>query len=399
MKFSESIKGKRYIILILFVISVHYLLYPADRYQRFKIENDFLTPFDTMGYLNEALYIKENGGLTNLFIECMTGEYPFASRNPIYLMILSIFAERDISFLIKARIITFITGLLFIISNFLIVNSIFGGAPAVISSFLFLRNHSFFYNSTTVNAEPILMMFCWISFYFIVKGLEDEKNWWKAGIFAGLGYLTKANAIFLVISFIFSGLITIGRRILAKKYFWLFILSFIIVTTPLLIRNTLLFKAPFYSDDTTSLFYEEFKDIFHIKTQMSPPNLKSFIGKHSVNEVFERMVRGIRGEFEVLDYSVRVLVLEEKIPSIKKYSGYFILILCLVGFYAVRNRFLNIFFIISFLIIFLPMAWIYDPIYHPGRYLLLVIPFIFAWASCGLVFLLDQIWEKRQKTA
>ncbi|GFP24025.1 hypothetical protein HKBW3S09_01491, partial [Candidatus Hakubella thermalkaliphila] len=53
---------------------------------------------DTTAYLRESLYFKENGGLPNALSLLLSGRYRQANQHPLYLLLLSLVASRDISF-------------------------------------------------------------------------------------------------------------------------------------------------------------------------------------------------------------------------------------------------------------------------------------------------------------
>jgi 4-amino-4-deoxy-L-arabinose transferase-like glycosyltransferase len=83
--------------------------------------------------------------------------------------------------------------------------------------------------------------------YFIHKGFFDNRYWIIAGIFTGLAYLTKGTALFLIPGFVFSSFVVYRLTVLKNRHFWFFFLMFLLVASPLLIRNVRVYGDPFFN--------------------------------------------------------------------------------------------------------------------------------------------------------
>ena len=69
-------------------------------------ENTDPEGWDTIAYLQEANLIKNNGGTTDFFKLCLNGKYKQSNQHPLYILLLSPFASREISFFIIGTILT-----------------------------------------------------------------------------------------------------------------------------------------------------------------------------------------------------------------------------------------------------------------------------------------------------
>jgi hypothetical protein len=203
--------------------------------------------FDTTAYLGEANIVNNNGGIPNFLNLCITGKYKQANQHPLYILLISPFASTNISFFITAKLISFFVGFLLICCLFIICRKMFGDLVAVISVMGLILNGVFLNWTTMVAAESLLLFFCLLSMYFIIEGFGKNHYWIFAGVSAGLAYLTKGTGIFLIPGFFIAAVIVNKLNILKNKFFYLFFISFVIVASPLFIRNIIVYQDPFFN--------------------------------------------------------------------------------------------------------------------------------------------------------
>ncbi len=123
-----------------------------------------------------------------------------------------------------------------------------------------------------------------------------------AGVFAGLAWLTKASALFLVIGYALSFILSRYQRSKSvsvdrapslrneHKYF-VFVLAFAITALPLLARNTRIFGNPFYSFNTRYLFSDHFD---HEQQDVSVKvAFAEYLRTHSFRDIALRASRGL----------------------------------------------------------------------------------------------------------
>src|SRR5262249_1933531 len=153
---------------------------------------------------------------------CLQGQYKIVVQHPLYPLVLSTFASRDLSFFPRAKILSLGTGLLVVIITFLITKDLFGMIIASLASVLLIFNLMFLTASSHVACETLLILFMLLSWYFMVKGVENHRYWVGAGLTAGLAYLTKGTGLFAVPIFIVSNVLIFRLTAARNKWFWLF---------------------------------------------------------------------------------------------------------------------------------------------------------------------------------
>lgn len=203
--------------------------------------------WDTTAYLSEANFIKNNGGLLNFINLCFSGEYKQANQHPLFILLLVPLASTDISFFISAKFINLAIGFIFLVVVFVCSKKIYGNINASIVAAALMLNIIFIQWTTVVACESLLMLFSFLTIFFIQLGFDKNKNWIYAGVFAGLAYLTKGTSIIILPGFILAAFLIYKFKIFKNKYFWSFFLLFIITASPLLIRNTLVYKNPLFN--------------------------------------------------------------------------------------------------------------------------------------------------------
>ncbi|MBU1599133.1 glycosyltransferase family 39 protein [bacterium] len=224
------------------------------------IKREALNFGDEDAYLETAINVKSGRGFVfygkNLFNqEKGLGYHPENNRQPLYIMLLSIFAQEDESFRLKARVFTLTLGLIFLWIFLSIGKEIFDLPIALGALFLLSVNSTFVAHSAYTGCEILLSIFTLLSYYYTLKGFKDRKYCLLAGAFAGLAYLTKGSGTLIVMAFCLSSVIIYKWRVFKDKYFYLYLLAFLAVSSPLLVRNITQFHKPFYDVNTIHVFW------------------------------------------------------------------------------------------------------------------------------------------------
>jgi len=214
---------------------------------------------DTQMFFAYANRITDSGGTLDCLGSMFNGSFTSSNQHPLFPYIMTLYKKTDISWFINTKLINIITGLAVVYIVFIITLTLCGVPAAVVSAALLIANDNFIFQTTMVSCEPLLMLFSILSIYFLYRGLDDNRYWIPAGIFTGLMYMTKASALFLVFGFGLFLLFDVRFRILElirNRYLWLFFLMFVLVSLPLLVRNTAAFGFPFYNHNVKMLAME-----------------------------------------------------------------------------------------------------------------------------------------------
>lgn len=249
---------------------------------------------DTPAYLSAAWQIHETGGVLGHIQNCLNGVYREATQHPVYLLLLSPFASHDIHFFVRAKIVSFFIGLLFLAVLFWVVRSLFGSSCAFLTACLLLMSAMFINLSTLVACESLLVLFFILFWFFAARGFEKGKYWLWAGFFSGAAFLTKSLAILILPVFLFLAIFLSRprRRLFSNKYFWGFFAVFFLVSSPLLIRNAKVFGAPFYSDSSAVLWLDRWHDYYRADIKQNPPTLFSYLETHSPGNILSTFFTG-----------------------------------------------------------------------------------------------------------
>ena len=188
------------------------------------------------------------------------GSFAITNQHPVFPAIISLFQEPSVDWFIHIKLLNLFIGFAFLCVFYSLVKRECGGTCALLAAGLLVANDTFMHQATMVSCEPLLLVFTALGFHYMLKGLDDNRHWVAAGLFTGLAYMTKASGLFMVFGF---GLFLLADRrlrfweLLKNKYLWLFLLMFIVVSLPLLVRNTIAHKFPFYNYNVQIIAMDE----------------------------------------------------------------------------------------------------------------------------------------------
>ncbi len=280
---------------------------------------------DTPAYLSAAWQIHQTGGISNHIQNCWSGVYREATQHPAYLLLLSPFASHDVHFFVRAKIVSFVIGFLFLGFLFWGVRSLFGSACALVAVCFLLANATFINLSTLVACEGLLVLFFILFWFFSALGFEKGKYWLWAGFFSGAAFLTKSLAILILPIFFFSALFLSRpkRSLFSNKYFWGFFAIFFLVSSPLLIRNAKVFGTPFYSDSSAVLWLDRWHDQYHVDFKQNPPTLFSYLETHSPEKILAVFSTGFfKRNPKMISDGLKLFPYWEKPISLEKLQGF-----------------------------------------------------------------------------
>ena len=125
----------------------------------------------------------------------------FAPVYPIYLSLFYMFFEVHIGTQIAVEILFSLS----IFTVFLITKKLYGLIPALFSTVLIITIPGYLFPSSRNYAEPMVLILYTLTIFFILESLKPEKGnrIILAGLFAALGFLTKASVGYF---FIITGL-------------------------------------------------------------------------------------------------------------------------------------------------------------------------------------------------
>jgi 4-amino-4-deoxy-L-arabinose transferase-like glycosyltransferase len=134
-----------------------------------------------------------------------------------------------------------------LIAVFLVTKSLYGLTPAMISTGLVATVPSFIFSTSRNYAEPMVLILYTLTIFFIYESLRPEKGnrIILAGLFAGLGFLTKASLGYFFILTGIAGFLWrfyyMKWRVFKNKNYIIAIAVFFALLTTWTVRNLSLF--------------------------------------------------------------------------------------------------------------------------------------------------------------
>lgn len=400
-------------LVLILLLCTNYLLFGVAKIT----ENRNPEAYDTIAFLGEANLIKNNGGIINFLNLCITGKYKQANQHPLYILLLSPFASRDISFYINAKIASFLMGLILLVFLFIIARNKWGDICASLAVLGLLFNATFLKWASMVGCETLLMLMTILCMYFVLMGFENPKYWSVAGIFAGLAYLAKGTGLFLIPSFALSALIAHRLKAFKNKYVWSFFLLFVLVSSPLILRNLIAYGNPLYNVNTHKLSYteDELNDsrywIFNPdmgvnvpvwpKSEINESVLKPSLGHFSIlHRLFDKTMTGIWVETKTFLNLLCIWPIDRMLGKWPLYYlpfklaklvfGLLLLCLFIIGLAREKKTAAKV-YILTTLLTFLICLTLFSPL---PRYLLPIIPIIWIYVALGVLTFLNLLRKK-----
>jgi len=127
---------------------------------------------DTTSYLETAYEIRQAGGVLQFIPNCLKGVYRQATQHPLYLLLLSVKAERHFDFFVQAKSITYGIGFLFLGVGLFSAWKLWGRGTAFVFICLLLMNATFLRLTTMVASESLLAVFFLLFWYFASRGFD-----------------------------------------------------------------------------------------------------------------------------------------------------------------------------------------------------------------------------------
>jgi len=201
-------------------------------------------------------------------------------RPPLFNLILGfVFSIFGASFTIaKLVVVLFTTSVLLPI--YLIAKRLYDERCAIYSTILLVTLSSFFLSLTfEVVVYSAVAYLCLCFFYLYLK---RGKYWTYTAILAALSYLTHTSSVIIIFSLILFDLLSNRREIFNRirsrhisikiEYFYP-IAIFIIIISPWLIRNYLIFDDPIYTTGKYVPFCKDYQALF----TLIPPTLQDYL--------------------------------------------------------------------------------------------------------------------------
>ncbi|MGC8879415.1 MAG: ArnT family glycosyltransferase, partial [Anaerolineae bacterium] len=241
------------------------------------------------------------------------------NRHPFLPLILSSFASPDWSYFSNAKLLNLGLAVVLLLSIVILLGRLFGFETGILAAALVALNPEFQRTIVRVVAEPLLSIWFCLSFYFWYRGAVESADrpntmgvrmFALSGIMAGLGHLTKGTAQLLPVCFTFWWIIA-GKWRRDFLSLIIFLVSYLVTTSPLLIYNASIWNNPFYNTSAEAIWADQWHDV-----SQNMPRARSvgeYLATHSISELVTRFMNGgtnllhKHGDMFLPTYSIAIL--------------------------------------------------------------------------------------------
>jgi 4-amino-4-deoxy-L-arabinose transferase-like glycosyltransferase len=254
------------------------------------------TEMDTVAYLDAALQIHETGGVLHHLPNLIRGVYTEATQHPLYLLLLSPIARHDLQSFVAAKTVSYGIGFIFLTIFFMAARRLFGTGTAAAAGWLWLMSAGFLTLITTVACEGLLGVFVIAFWWALSAGKEQRRLWIAAGVFAALAYLTKSIGILLLPVFVVSAFWWERKNLAAllrSPWFWGFFGVFTLVSSPLFIRNIVVYGSPLYSDSSGVLWIDQWAEFSYERAAEGRFTLGHYLSSHTIGDILRTLWEGL----------------------------------------------------------------------------------------------------------
>jgi len=374
------------VYLITVILAVSYLA----RGLHYVANSTHMGAMDTRSYANEALYVKEHGGALASPLTRIDGTYHEASQHPLYPTLLSFVAAREPQFFVRAKLLTLLFAFLGFLAVFLLARRRLGDLTATMLAALLLFNHDASRLASVIACEAVLIPLVFAGWYFALRGFEKRKAWLAAGVLFGLAYLTKGSG------HVFFGLIILGAvvvtkaRVLRDRFFWLGAALFLVVASPLLIRNTAVYHNPFYNANSAHVvWYDSYSQAYAPPSWENPPTMLGYLKTHSPTQISQRLMMGMAEQAVTFTKSLSVVRGRWALPA-----GGCLLILGLLGWASDPDRGRKIVSGVLFVGGFLATSWYCKVVFFAPRFMFPLVPIFLCYAALSLTGICRLVAER-----
>ncbi len=245
--------NKKLIILLIIILGAVFLRFVwlgrAD-----VVYDESINSFRSLGYLD---FFAEAGQETsiNWFTDPPAwSKLSFHDHPPLSFLLNGLFLNLFGPTPFAVRFLSALSGLVGVFLIYLIGKKLFSQNVGLLAAGILAINNFAIWISRIGLQESLLIALILASFYFFILALEKRNYLFLAALFLALGFLTKYTAIFLAIVY-FLIIFLKKRNWLKTKELYLSLILFLIIISPILIYNGLLYKNFGHFDLQLSYFF------------------------------------------------------------------------------------------------------------------------------------------------
>ncbi|MGC9523817.1 MAG: ArnT family glycosyltransferase, partial [Anaerolineae bacterium] len=245
--------------------------------------------WDQASYLMVGLRIARGTALTD------------GNRNPLYPLLLAPIAERDIGYFTHAKWLSLGLGIAGLVVVYFVSRYYVGPVGALLVTLMLAHNIQYQQAASHVDVEVLLtplFYLAWHSSCRVLAALDSgEKGLTSsavlAGVWSGLSYLAKGTGLLLIPLFIATLVVLAGSRYLKRREILIFMLTFIVVASPLWLYNWVTYGSPYYNVNTTHYMWNDSWEDNYVHASEELPTALTYLQTHTVTDMWERLIKGL----------------------------------------------------------------------------------------------------------
>jgi hypothetical protein len=211
-------------------------------------------------------------------------------HHPLLPALVSPFAEKTLAYFAKAKLVNVAIGAVTFWVIAYVGCRMVGPIPTFLALIAVAPGLS--NKSAEFTAEPLLMLWVVLTFYWLVRGFQWQWYWALAGMAAGFAYLTKGSGLLLPLAYALAMLRLAPDNILVPRFF-LFPTAYVLIASPLLIYNWEVYGSPFFNYNTAHVIWLDYTEEQMIMFDKGPPSMWSYLTTHSLQEILHRWLKGL----------------------------------------------------------------------------------------------------------
>ncbi|HEY65898.1 MAG TPA: glycosyltransferase family 39 protein [Caldilineae bacterium] len=333
---------------------------------------------DEIAYLNGGIEIRERwGGPVGLLRGLLDGTFTRAERGPLYMALLSTFAERSLAMFDRARALDFWLGLAGLTFIFLAAWRWYGLILGIALGLVLATNPHYLNSVAVVGAEVIFIPLVALTLLVLARGMRHPA-WLPIGFaLVGLSFLAKSNGFFLIVPALLAWAVARGRRFWREQTLWLALAAFLLIASPLMIRNLRMTGNPLYNANTRLMWIDQYETSRTEAFRQHGASMIDYLRTHSVADMARRLIDGTRKQL-----TLQAQMLGGPVRS--QAVGYVLLALAIIGYLAVGPVSERVLFGLAFAEFILFFGWMTRVWFLP-HYTLPVVPttYLVAFRAIG----------------
>ena len=339
----------------------------------------------------------------------VSGAHKEDNQHPLYLWLLSAVMQDRVRSYYVGQLTTLALACVTPGVAFVVVGKTYGIGTGAIAALLLATNRTLIRHSCVLNCEGLLVLGLSLAWYFSIKGfamrgaaaservlrMRQGRAWLCAGAFTGLAWLAKGSAAFFIAPFVFANWAAYGVRAFRRRGFWLYFVGFVVLSWPLLIRNTRVYGWPLHNWNTPRMWLDGAKEATRWGSDTSGLGPLFYLERHGLGGMWTRLIRGVRAQARSLWMGVSVRLMKHRVVH-----GGVVLGVGLIALLLDPNRARAVYNLSCVGVFFAFFSW-YD-LARAGRFTLPVLPIIytgFGLGSMGAVRALASVRLKKHATS